>query len=47
MAIKPRAFRWTEQVDTRTAAISWFGYAFIAACLGGFGLWASTAPLVN
>jgi HlyD family type I secretion membrane fusion protein len=47
MAKKPRIYRWTQSVDTGTRAISVFGYAFMVVCLGGFGLWASTAPLAG
>jgi len=47
MAIKPRIYRWTQSVDTRTGSVSLFGYAFMIVCLGGFGLWASTAPLAG
>lgn len=47
MAIKPKTFRWTQLVDTRTGPISWFGYVFMVVCLGGFGLWGSTAPLAG
>ncbi|CAN7243881.1 HlyD family type I secretion periplasmic adaptor subunit [Mesorhizobium sp. LjNodule214] len=47
MAKKPRIYDWTKSVDTSTANVSRFGYAFIIVCLGGFGLWASTAPLAG
>src|SRR3954449_6015335 len=47
MAKTPRIYRWTQTVDTRTGPISLFGYAFMIVCLGGFGLWASTAPLAG
>lgn len=47
MAKKPRLFRWTQSIDTGTGSISMFGYAFMVICLGGFGLWASTAPLAG
>src|SRR5206468_6244261 len=46
-AKKPRIYDWTKSVDTSTAKVSRFGYAFIIVCLGGFGLWASTAPLAG
>jgi HlyD family type I secretion membrane fusion protein len=45
MAAKSKIFAWTRSVDTRTGAISTFGYLFMIVFLGGFGLWASTAPL--
>ena len=47
MAKKRRSFAWTKSVDTRTAPISMFGYLFMMASLGTFGLWASTAPLAG
>jgi HlyD family type I secretion membrane fusion protein len=47
MAKKPRVFAWTKSVDTRTSPISMFGYLFMIASLGTFGLWASTAPLAG
>jgi len=47
MAKKPKTFAWTRSVDTRTGAISAFGYMFMVVFLGGFGLWASTAPLAG
>jgi HlyD family secretion protein len=47
MATKSRSYRWTKAVDTRTGPISLFGYVFMIVCLGGFGLWASTAPLAG
>jgi len=47
MAKQPRTYRWTKTVDTRTAPISLFGYGFMIVCLGGFGVWASTAPLAG
>src|SRR5262245_51321828 len=47
MARKPRLFKWTQSVDTKTGSISMFGYVFMLVCLGRFGLWASTAPLAG
>jgi HlyD family type I secretion membrane fusion protein len=47
MAKKARIHNWTRSVDTRTGHISWFGYAFMLSSLGGFGLWASAAPLAG
>jgi HlyD family type I secretion membrane fusion protein len=47
MAKKPRIYRWTQSVDTRTGPISLFGYVFMTVCLGGFILWGSTAPLAG
>jgi HlyD family secretion protein len=47
MATKSRIYRWTKSVDTRTGPISLFGYLFMGVCLGGFGVWASTAPLAG
>src|SRR4029079_15109718 len=45
MAKKRLSFNWTKSVDVRTTPISTFGYLFMLFSLGGFGLWASTAPL--
>ena len=47
MAKKPTTFGWTKSVNIRTAPISMFGYLFMLASLGTFGLWASTAPLAG
>jgi HlyD family type I secretion membrane fusion protein len=47
MAKKPMTFGWTKSVNIRTAPISMFGYLFMLASLGTFGLWASTAPLAG
>ncbi|MDW6025850.1 HlyD family type I secretion periplasmic adaptor subunit [Mesorhizobium sp. BAC0120] len=47
MATKSRIHRWTKSVDTRTWPISLFGYLFMGVCLGGFGVWASTAQLAG
>ena len=47
MAKKRLTFNWTKSVDVRTAPISTFGYLFMLLSLGGFGLWASTAPLAG
>ncbi|HEY6630847.1 MAG TPA: HlyD family type I secretion periplasmic adaptor subunit [Rhizobiaceae bacterium] len=47
MAEKPRTYNWTQSIDTRTDRISRFGYAFMLLCVGGFALWASTAPLAS
>ena len=47
MAKKRRSFAWTKSVATRTRSISLFGYLFMLASLGSFGLWASTAPLAG
>ena len=36
---------WANAVPTKTGSIAVFGYAAIALFMGGFGVWAATAPL--
>lgn len=43
----PRAMDWETGIETRTGGIAVAGYLTIALFVGGFGLWASTAPLAG
>lgn len=47
LLIVPKRTEWYSDVPHATRSHTFFGFAFLAALVGGFGLWANEAPIAG